>query len=603
MAADRLAAGREESGTAELARSLESLARDLLILTKTFSAYPEGHPAPLRVAERLAAWSPPGGRRDLALGFTPTRILLERSFFGAPGSRCEALAGYFHGRKLMRLTWTSRVGAADVNRLASLMATTRLDGDELRDALRAGGAGAIEIEPLEASKIHGALSLGDRAEGRPAEADERSLQAWLWLHGESAGAEDVARALGSAEFWAAGAENPSALAGLLLRHQDKLGAALGILPEAGRGAARAHLADVPRSLSPAELAAALLNEADRRTPAAEGLPLLLEGLSAEGLVDLLAEMVAAGGGLTPRVEVLFRCMSPRWDVDSLLSLVEARLSRGEAAGRASDACQTLRAFLLDLEEGPFFQDDYLGKLEAASRDSEADRGGRPGARLAEDAEAHVDWVCLRLAAGGPEGAADRLRKRLASRAPDLTAGQALALARAADDEVPAALAGQDAVAAEIFRRIIGGARALDEAGRDACVRFARDHEGAVLEPVLSSLVRERRIAGRKFLVDILSALSPDTTAPMMEKACSAPWYFLRNIVTVLGRRADRSSTPVLEALLAHPHEKVRREALKSLHAVGGAARRALEAFAEDPTKRSDERQLARRMLARKAHGP
>ena len=593
----------EEGGTAESARALEAFARDLLILTKTFSVYPDGHPAPRRVAERIAEWTLPDGRRDLSLGFTPTRLLLEQRFFGTPGSRCEALAAHFHARKIMRLTWASGVAASDVSALSSVMASTRLDGAELREAVRSRGCVALDLEPLDATKIHGALSLGSAADRDSKLGEERSLQAWLWLQGGAVRAEDLAEALRSPGFWAEGREDPPALVALLLRHQGKLGAALGFLPEEDRRAARERMAEAPRSLTVAELAAILLNEADVRNLAGEGTPILLEGLTPEGLMDLLAEMVAAGGGVTGRIEALFRCMAPRWDVENMLSVVEARLASGESGGHAADSWRAIQSFLLDLEEGQFFGDDYLAKLDAASREGGQEGAGGPGTRLAEEVESHVDWVCLALAAEGDADAVGRLRRRLSARMPELSPRHALSLARAATASVPDALAGQHEVVAALFERVISGVRALDDAEREACVRLARDHEGAVLDLVLSSLVRERRIAGRKFLVDVLSALSAETTAAMMAKACTAPWFFLRNIVTVLGRRGERSATPVLGALLSHPHDKVRRETLKSLCAVGGAARRLVEAFADDPAKKLDERHLARRLLARKAPSP
>ncbi len=593
----------EDDGTEEMARSLEAFARDLLILTKTFSVYPEGHPAPRRVAARIAEWTPPGGRRDLSLGFTPTRLLLGQRFFGAPGSRCEALAAHFHARKIMRLTWTSSVDPGEVSALSSVMASSRLDGVELRDAVRGRGCVALDLEPLDATKIHGALSLGPAAGQDSQAGEERSLQAWLWLQGGALRVEDLAEALRSPGFWSEGCENPSALVALLLRHQGKLGSALGFLPEQDRRAARERLTEAPRSVAVAELAALLLNEVDVRNLAGEGTPILLEGLTPEGLMDLLAEMVAAGGGVTNRVEALFRSLAPRWDEEKMLSLVEARLAAGASGSLAAGAWRAIQSFLLDLEEGRFFGDDYLAKLDAAAQADETAGAGGLVARLAEGVEPHVDWVCLALAAEGGADAVGRLRRRLSSRAPELSARQALSLARAATAGVPGCLIGQDEVVAALFERMIGGVRALDDAEREACVGFAREHEDAVLDLVLSSLVHERRIAGRKFLVDVLSALSSETTAAMMAKACTAPWFFLRNIVTVLGRRGERSATPVLGALLAHPHDKVRRETLKSLCAVGGAARRLVEAFAGDPAKKPEERHLARRLLARRGHAP
>jgi HEAT repeat protein len=49
-----------------------------------------------------------------------------------------------------------------------------------------------------------------------------------------------------------------------------------------------------------------------------------------------------------------------------------------------------------------------------------------------------------------------------------------------------------------------------------------------------------------------------------------PWYFLRNLVYVLGRIDNQASAELLGDFLLHKHEKVRQEALKSIQRVGGS---------------------------------
>jgi hypothetical protein len=90
----------------ELSTALEAFARDLLVLIKTFCVYPQGHPAPLRVAERLVEWSPPNGGAELSLGITPTKLLYADRIFGFEGSRAEAFSQAQTGfRRAWQLGW------------------------------------------------------------------------------------------------------------------------------------------------------------------------------------------------------------------------------------------------------------------------------------------------------------------------------------------------------------------------------------------------------------------------------------------------------------------------------------------------------------------
>jgi HEAT repeat protein len=146
--------------------------------------------------------------------------------------------------------------------------------------------------------------------------------------------------------------------------------------------------------------------------------------------------------------------------------------------------------------------------------------------------------------------------------------------------------------------MVSSIRLVGRAEQRAVVEFARRHEESILDAALTALLKERRIAGRRLLVELLSSLSAASTAQMVSRARNAPWYFIRNIVTILGRRRERTSVPVLEALLDHPHEKVRREVLRSLGRMGGPGRRIIVRFAGDATRNRRERLFAKGVLDR-----
>ncbi len=53
---------------------------------------------------------------------------------------------------------------------------------------------------------------------------------------------------------------------------------------------------------------------------------------------------------------------------------------------------------------------------------------------------------------------------------------------------------------------------------------------------------------------------------------NAPWYYLRNMAYILGRIGNYSSADILRPLLLHNDRRVRIEALKSIHQIGGNKR-------------------------------
>ncbi len=586
----------------DLTKALEAFARDLLVLIKTFSVYPQGHPAPKRVAERLAQWSPTGERTEFSVGITPTRLLVENQFIGSDGSRIATLASLLHGRKVMRLSWGSRVLAEDVVAFASTLSSTHATGQELREQLRSAGVYTIGVVPLDIAKIHGTLSVFGQGAASADSSQSRGLDAWLWLQDDAVQPEDLLQALRSDALWELSGDEPAFPIKLLFQHGRKLDQAMGLLHGPDREGVRDHLLRAGSKIPVADLASIILAEVKRGQSGGEAVSCLLGQLGPEDLVELMASVVALSESASPRVIAAFRNLAPGIDAEQMLSLVEERLSQGEGRAHAVGIWRNLKSFLLDLEEGGFFGDDYLLDLEQLSQE-EGEEDASRSTEFSVDPEPHLDWIYFGLAAEKTSGAVARLHRRIQARLHVLSPLELLELITATNRTVPSLFREEPELAREVFAKLIAGVRLLDASERLAAIQFAQDHEELVLPVTLNALLRERRIATRRFLVDVLSALSPKTTESIVSRTLDAPWYYVRNVATVLGRRREACSAQVLEALLGYPHDKVRKEALRGLGKMSGAARNAVVKFARDPSKPADERILAERILSRKKATP
>jgi hypothetical protein len=539
----------------------------------------------------------------LSLGITPTKLLYADRIFGFEGSRAEAFSSLLHNKKIMRLTWGEKVQTRDVLSFASVLSTSKRTSSQLRDQLELEGVYSIGIDPLDVSKIHGALSWGSSDVPSPDGAPSPGLEAWLWLQDDSIQPPKLAEALCSDELWKLAKKNPSFPVMLLLQHGRKLDQAFALLNEEERERARQCILDTGKALPVADLASIVLSELKTDGGGGDGLTTLLDGLDMEGLIDLMAGVVALSGSTSSRVTAVFKALAPRCDADQMLSLIDQRLSQGVGQSYAADVWRSLKTFLLDLEEGAFFGDNYLLDLERMSLDAPEGNTSERGSEFSTDPEPHLDWMHYAMAVADGGDAVVRLRRRVAARLPVVPVSELLQLADAISKSIPSFFAEQRESAQEVFARVISEIRILDTHERKNAIAFAQAYESTVLDQVLARLIAERRIAARRFLVAVLSAMSAETTVAMVSRACDAPWYYVRNVATVLGRRQEKESGPILQALLRHPHEKVRKEALKALGNLRGAATNVLEEFAADVVNRADERALAGRILTHKKAEP
>lgn len=98
--------------------------------------------------------------------------------------------------------------------------------------------------------------------------------------------------------------------------------------------------------------------------------------------------------------------------------------------------------------------------------------------------------------------------------------------------------------------------------------------GHVLEPMLEVLSREQDMAARKSMVDLMSTMAGAFIDELGGRVTDERWFFVRNVVCILGRTRRPSILPYLERTLRHHDARVRRETIRA--AAGVPDRRAAE---------------------------
>jgi len=85
-----------------------------------------------------------------------------------------------------------------------------------------------------------------------------------------------------------------------------------------------------------------------------------------------------------------------------------------------------------------------------------------------------------------------------------------------------------------------------------------------LKPLLEQLADEPDMAARKSLVDTISGIAPAYVTELGEQVSDPRWYFVRNVVSILGSTKLPTTLPFLERTLRHPDARVRRETIRAL---------------------------------------
>jgi DNA-binding transcriptional ArsR family regulator len=233
-------------------------------------------------------------------------------------------------------------------------------------------------------------------------------------------------------------------------------------------------------------------------------------------------------------------------IDSVLRLVE--LATGASGTRAED---TGRGALLEEAHLGFRDSDVIGAL--------------------------VTLAVLDLGTDGFDESMSALEDGLGLL---LERGEFEAAAEAADTLLDAARSAgpheRDRVMAAV-RRLAGERemralyRAMHVYERDsseylACRQLLMTLGTLAIEPLLEMLADEPDRSLRKSMVELISSLAEHHVGEIGEQINDGRWYFVRNVVSILGATKRRESVPFLGRTLRHADARVRRESIRALAA-------------------------------------
>ncbi len=101
----------------------------------------------------------------------------------------------------------------------------------------------------------------------------------------------------------------------------------------------------------------------------------------------------------------------------------------------------------------------------------------------------------------------------------------------------------------------------------ACIRLVRTLGELSIDPLLEILASEQDMAARKALVDLISSIASSHVEDLGKHVADGRWFFVRNVVAILGSTRDPAVLPYLARTLRHQDARVRRETIRALASV------------------------------------
>jgi HEAT repeat protein len=98
----------------------------------------------------------------------------------------------------------------------------------------------------------------------------------------------------------------------------------------------------------------------------------------------------------------------------------------------------------------------------------------------------------------------------------------------------------------------------------SALRLIRMLGPLAIKPLLEHLAEEPDMSMRKSLVDIISIIAQQYIPDLGEQVTDQRWYFVRNVVSILGSTKSSAIIPYLERTLRHSDARVRRETIRAL---------------------------------------
>jgi HEAT repeat protein len=118
---------------------------------------------------------------------------------------------------------------------------------------------------------------------------------------------------------------------------------------------------------------------------------------------------------------------------------------------------------------------------------------------------------------------------------------------------------------EAMRSITSAMRVYrhDSSEHEACRRLLAALGSQTISPLLEVMAEEADMAARKAIVDLVSGLAAGSVAELGHRVEDRRWYFVRNVVAILGATRDPQALQYLERTLRHADARVRRETIRS----------------------------------------
>ena len=102
---------------------------------------------------------------------------------------------------------------------------------------------------------------------------------------------------------------------------------------------------------------------------------------------------------------------------------------------------------------------------------------------------------------------------------------------------------------------------------DECRRLIAILGDIAIAPLLEVLADEPDMAARKALVDMISAMAPRHVRELGNRTGDPRWYFVRNVVGILGSTRDPVALQYLNRTLRHSDARVRRETIRAVASI------------------------------------
>ncbi|MBW6468244.1 MAG: HEAT repeat domain-containing protein [Coriobacteriia bacterium] len=134
----------------------------------------------------------------------------------------------------------------------------------------------------------------------------------------------------------------------------------------------------------------------------------------------------------------------------------------------------------------------------------------------------------------------------------------------------------------------------------ACERLLGTLGGIAIDPLLEMLADEPDMTLRKSLVDLISSVARDHIAEVGDRITDARWYFVRNVVSILGSTHHADALPYLDRTVRHADARVRRESIRALAGIADPRSPGLLGLALDDADAGNV-QLAARYLGKLKH--